>query len=147
MRLVGSGSQSYQESLVRLAVRLGVQDQVSFLGRLTLRDKHRAMAEAHSVLMTSVREGWGLVITEASACGTPAIVYNVPGLRDAVRHDVTGLVVPPNPQSLRDAMTRLVSDRGLYARLAAEGRRWSATFSFDDAVQLVSETLEGRLAA
>ena len=49
------------------------------------------MAEAHVLLMTSVREGWGLVVTEANACGTPAVVYNVPGLRDSVRNEETGL--------------------------------------------------------
>src|SRR5437879_8219840 len=100
------------------------------------------MTEAHVLLMTSVREGWGLVVTEANARGTPAVVYDVPGLRDSVRNEQTGLVVPPRPKSLSDAMVRVTSDPGLYDRLAAEGQRWSVTFSFDESARLVRLALE-----
>jgi glycosyltransferase involved in cell wall biosynthesis len=105
------------------------------------------MAQAHALLLTSVREGWGLVVTEANACGTPAIVYDVPGLRDSVRHELTGLIVAPQPLSLFQAMIRVTTDPGFYSRLAAEGKRWSRTFSFDDAASLVGLTLEAAVAA
>jgi glycosyltransferase involved in cell wall biosynthesis len=140
--LVGSGSRRYHQSLVRLAKRLQVEDHVKFWGRVSASEKHRLMSKAHALLMTSVREGWGLVVTEANACGTPAIVYDVPGLRDSVRHELTGLVVPPRPTSLSDAMIRLTSEPGLGARLAEEAKRWSATLTFDDAAQLVKDALE-----
>ncbi len=140
--LVGSGSEGYQRSLAKLARHLSIEGNVMFLGRVSSQEKHRLMAEAHALLMTSVREGWGLVVTEANACGTPAIVYDVPGLRDSVRDKSTGLVVAPTPADLSEAMMRLTSDPELYARLAAEGRRWSATFSFDDAADLVGAALQ-----
>jgi glycosyltransferase involved in cell wall biosynthesis len=142
--LVGSGSKEYESALLRLAQRLNVKDHVRFLGRVSSLEKHRLMAEADALLMTSVREGWGLVVTEANACGTPAIVYDVPGLRDSVRNESTGLVVPPHPDRLCAAMIRLVADPVLYARLATEGRRWSSTFSFDAAAQVVAQTLQRR---
>jgi glycosyltransferase involved in cell wall biosynthesis len=145
--LVGSGSEGYQRSLAKLARHLSVEDNVRFLGRVSSQDKHRLMAEAHALLMTSVREGWGLVVTEANAFGTPAIVYDVPGLRDSVRHDSTGLVVPPQPQNLSQAMIRLSSDPVLYARLAREAQSWSNTFSFDEAARLIGLALEGTFAA
>lgn len=145
--LVGTGSERYQRSLMKLAERLNIADSVVFWGRVSSQDKHRLMAEAHALLMTSVREGWGLVVTEANACGTPAIVYDVPGLRDAVRAELTGLVVPAQPASLVDAMIRITSDIALYGRLAAEGRLWSGTFSFDEAARQVAQALEGRVAA
>lgn len=145
--LVGSGSARYQRALLKLAERLGIADSVVFWGRVTLPEKHRLMAEAQALLMTSVREGWGLVVTEASACGTPAIVYDVPGLRDSVRHNSTGLVVMPRPEELSTAMVQITSDPNLYARLIDEGRRWSSTLSFDDAARLVADALESSVAA
>jgi glycosyltransferase involved in cell wall biosynthesis len=145
--LVGTGSDRYQRSLIKLARRLRVEDCVVFWGWVSSQEKHRLMAEAHALLVTSVREGWGLVVTEANACGTPAIVYDVPGLRDSVRNESTGLVVAPRPRALFDAMLRVSGDPQLSARLAAEGQRWSSTFSFDEAARLVGLALEGESVA
>ena len=145
--LAGGGAPNYQRSLYELAQRLNVEDSVTFCGRVTEIEKHRLMSEAHALLMTSVREGWGLVVTEANACGTPAIVYDVPGLRDSVRDESTGLVVPPRPDRLCEAMVRVTSDQRLYDRLVAESRRWSESFSFDGAADAVKSVLEATLAA
>jgi glycosyltransferase involved in cell wall biosynthesis len=143
LRMVGSGSARYHDDLEQLAESLNIAGSVTFCGRVSASEKHRSMAEAHALLMTSVREGWGLVVTEANACGTPAIVYDVPGLRDSVRHEQTGLVVVPRPEHLTTAMIRLTTDTNLYSRLAEEARRWSKTFSFDDAARSVGHVLEG----
>ena len=59
------------------------------------------MAAAHIHLATSVREGWGLVVSEAAALGTPTVAYDVPGLRDSTRA-AQGVVVPPDPRALAD---------------------------------------------
>jgi len=145
--LIGTGSKRYQQSLTKLSRRLGLEDHITFYGRVSSSEKHRMMATAHCLLVTSVREGWGLVVSEANACGTPAIVYDVPGLRDSVRHEKTGLVVASTPASLAAAMVRLTSDSGLYHRLAVEGRLWSGTLSFDDAARLAGLVLSARSAA
>ena len=92
-------------------------------------------------MVTSVREGWGLVVSEANAVGTPAIVYDVSGLRDSVRNELTGLIVPPRPRSMAEAMLRLTEDPQLYERLAVEGRRWSSTLSFDATASQFREVL------
>jgi glycosyltransferase involved in cell wall biosynthesis len=145
--LVGAGSNKYQQSLIKLSEQLGVADSVVFRGRVTSSEKYRLMAAAHSILLTSVREGWGLVVSEANACGTPAVVYDVPGLRDSVQHELTGLVVSPTPADLASAMIRLTSDPDLYRRLAAEAYRWSTTLSFDESTRLVSLALGSMTAA
>ncbi len=145
--LAGTGSDQYHRALANEARSLHVEDEVVFCGRVSEQEKHRLMTEAHALLMTSVREGWGLVVTEANACGTPAIVYDVPGLRDSVRDQSTGLVVPPQPEHLANAMIRLTTDAGLYLRLAHEGRRWSSTLSFDEAARQVEQALEGTAVA
>lgn len=145
--LVGGGSERYQRSLTRLARRLNIEHNLVFRGRVSAQEKHRLMAEAHALLMTSVREGWGLAVTEANACGTPAIVYDVPGLRDSVRNESTGLVVPAQPHSMSDAMIRVTSDPELYSGLVAESARWIASLSFDDAARSFGDALDRTLAA
>lgn len=145
--LVGDGTAGYKRRLQNLANRLHIAEHVVFWGRVETMDKHRLMTAAHVLLVPSVREGWGLVVSEANACGTPAIVYDVPGLRDSVRHDVTGLVVRAKPACLSEAMLRLVADTRLYARLASRGRQCSATLSFDRAAQLVAAALDAAVVA
>lgn len=85
---------------------------VSFLGRLSEMDKHERMARAHLLLATSVREGWGLVVTEAAAVGTATVGYDVPGLRDSITAS-NGILTRPDPRALADAVTKLFKDRAL----------------------------------
>ena len=95
-----------------------------------------------ALLMASVREGWGLVVTEAGACGTPAIVYDVPGLRDAVRDGETGLVVAPDKRAMAAAMRRLEGEPGLRARLGRAAAAWSGSFTFDRSASILRAGLE-----
>ncbi len=57
---------------------------VTFLGHVSEEEKRERLARAHALVATSVREGWGLVVTEAAASGTVSIGYDVPGLRDSI---------------------------------------------------------------
>src|SRR5207245_2730551 len=91
--LVGDGPTSYVERLRRMAGDHELTESIEFCGWLKGSAKYLRMSEAHALVMASAREGWGLVVTECNACGTPAVVYDVPGLRDSVRDMETGLVV------------------------------------------------------
>jgi glycosyltransferase involved in cell wall biosynthesis len=83
-----------------------------FWGRVPHETKQQLMARAHVLVVTSVREGWGLVVDEAAAMGTVTVGYDVPGLRDSVPA-ARGLLTAPNPRALaatvRAALPRLVS--------------------------------------
>jgi glycosyltransferase involved in cell wall biosynthesis len=68
---------------------------VTLFGRQSTANKLDLMSRAHVLLVPGVREGWGLVVTEASAMGTPAVAYDVPGLRDSVIDGNTGILVQP----------------------------------------------------
>lgn len=139
--LAGNGAGSYVRRLERLADTLRVSDHVEFCGWLQGSAKFQRMAEAHALLMASAREGWGLVVTECNSCGTPAIVYDVPGLRDSVRHLQTGLVVRPTPPSLAEGMLRVIQDPELYDRLRKAGQSWSRTLTYDAGTTVVLETM------
>jgi glycosyltransferase involved in cell wall biosynthesis len=70
---------------------------VEFYGYVDEARKSELMHRAHAVLVPGIREGWGMVITEANACGTPAIAYDIVGHRDAIRDGETGLLTEPTP--------------------------------------------------
>jgi glycosyltransferase involved in cell wall biosynthesis len=57
------------------------------------------LSRAHIILVQAVRERWGRVVIEANAMGTPAIGYDVPGLRDSIRHGETGITIGKNSHS------------------------------------------------
>ena len=69
------------------------RNDVTFFGRQGHAEKLELMSRAHVLLVPGVREGWGLVVTEANAMGTPAVAYDVPGLRDSVIDSKTGALV------------------------------------------------------
>ncbi|MER5459888.1 glycosyltransferase family 4 protein [Streptomyces sp. NPDC002668] len=65
---------------------------VTFTGRVSEAEKHRLLCAAWILLHPSLVEGWGLVVTEAAARSTPAIGFDVPGLRDSIDDGVTGVL-------------------------------------------------------
>ncbi|MCC7048767.1 MAG: glycosyltransferase, partial [Alphaproteobacteria bacterium] len=75
-------------------------------------------------VLPSYREGLPKALLEASASGRPMVATDVPGCREVVRHEETGLLVPPrDPTALADALARLAQDPALRRRLGAAARR------------------------
>jgi len=91
-------------------LRKTAPEGVDILGRVDENDKIERMARAHVHVATSAREGWGLVVSEAAALGTPTIAYNTPGLKDSTMA-AQGQLCPPSPEALAafivDSMPRL----------------------------------------
>ncbi len=130
--LVGEGPRSYVHVLQERVARYGLEDNVRFWGRVSHEEKLDLLKQAHVLAMASVREGWGLVVIEANALGTPAVVYNVPGLRDSVCHDETGLVCAKNsPDVLASQLVRALTDSLLRERLARAALERSRHFTWD----------------
>jgi glycosyltransferase involved in cell wall biosynthesis len=100
-------------------------------GRVSEDDKHRLLCAAWMLLHPAMIEGWGIVIAEAAIRGTPAIGFDVPGLRDSVVHGETGLLVGNEGQFV-SAWASLALDHrrreafGAAARDRAERLHWSA---------------------
>lgn len=129
--IAGSGSPSYLARLNRQIKRYQLEKQVHFLGKISFEERQAFMKQAHLLAMASVREGWGLVVIEANAMGTPAVVYKVPGLVDSVQAGKTGLVCRQNtPQDLADQITRGLLDYPLREKLAKGALEWSRQFTW-----------------
>jgi len=84
-------------------LRRQANSQVVFFGRVSELEKYALYGRAHLLVVTSVREGWGMVVTEAASMGTPTLAYNVAGLRDSVTAS-GGQLVEPNIDALAAAM-------------------------------------------
>jgi len=76
------------------------------------------MSKSHVLLVPAIREGWGLVVSEANACSTPAIGYNVPGLRDSIVNRYTGILTKNNPESMSEAIKYLISNEKVRSDLS-----------------------------
>ena len=92
---------------------------------------------AHIAMLPSHREGLPKSLLEAAACGRALIATDVPGCREIVVHEETGLLVPAkDPSALADAILTLAKDAGLRARLGRAARkRVEAQFSIDRVVE------------
>jgi glycosyltransferase involved in cell wall biosynthesis len=91
-------------------LRKHAPESVSFLCRIERGELRERLARAHVLVATSVREGWGLNVSEAAACGTPAIGYAVPGLVDSLTAS-GGATVAPSPEGLGEALVDFFSGR------------------------------------
>ncbi len=118
LTIVGDGPE--RERLERLARDLGVARAVRLAGRVDEAEKTRLLTDSDFLVGTSAREGWGLTVTEAAVRGTPAVVYDVPGFRDSVVHERTGLLVRRDSSALAGAIRRCVGDAALYERLRTQ---------------------------
>jgi glycosyltransferase involved in cell wall biosynthesis len=83
---------------------------VRLFGRVPFEERQRRLAEAHVLVTTTVREGWGLNVTEAAAVGTPTIGYDSPGLVDSIPMS-GGLAVPQTPEALGKALVDFFDGR------------------------------------
>jgi glycosyltransferase involved in cell wall biosynthesis len=135
LAIVGYGP---EEERLRSEIRsMGLEHAVSITGAALLTGrsdrKIELMQRAWAHVLPSVKEGWGLVVTEAAACGTPSIVSNVTGLRDSVHAGKTGLVVSsnPTPDELAAAMIMLIEDTLLREKLSRGALEWAATFDWE----------------
>ncbi len=112
-------------------------------------DKHpsdqkvKLMQQAWALLLPSVKEGWGMVVTEAAACGTLSIVTHVTGLVDSVIHDTTGIVLSSSPdtQELADAMIDVIQSTSHRGTLARNAVRQSHMFTWDRSYDLFMKSL------
>jgi len=130
LQVVGSGD--YLPGLKSISRHLGLEDRVGFTGFVPLERKLRELRMAWVAALPSEKEGWGLTVIEANACGTPVVASDSDGLRDSVRDGVTGLLVPhADPPALADALQRVLTDAGLRAGLSAGGLEWARTFTWE----------------
>jgi glycosyltransferase involved in cell wall biosynthesis len=145
LTIVGTGEE--EAKLKEQAAKAGLTRRVTFTGLLSEPDKDAHLRRSHLLVHTSLREGWGLNVLEANAMGTPAIVYPVDGLVDAVIHDETGIVTrEENPASIADGIAGLLKAPQKYQPFRVKGCERTKMFHWDNVLPEACAWLE-RMAA
>lgn len=132
LKIAGDSNDPYGRKVLDMIEKSPYADDIEYLGRVSDEKKLELMQRSHFITVTSVKEGWGLIVSEAASQGTPAIVYNVDGLRDSVRHDRTGVIVSENtPSCLAEGIESLLKNPTKYEALRRRGWEASKRLTFD----------------
>ena len=135
--------------LERLAEALGLREgeAVRFLGYVSEAEKRRLLRRAWAVVYPSPKEGWGISNIEAAACGTPAVASDSPGLRESVRHDETGFLVPHgDAHALAERLLALAADPVLVERLGRGARAFAERLTWERAARATEAHLQRVIA-
>lgn len=139
--IVGRGEENYIHDLRSLAKKIEVDDRVRFLGFVTEEEKFLLMSRAHLLVVPSMKEGWGLIVTEAGLVGTPSVVYDVPGLNEVVSNNESGIAVKPGPENLALGIEKLLKDSKFYTKLQKGALERARLYTWDDTANRALEVL------
>ena len=149
VRLLVAGQGDHGPKLERQAADLGLgPEAVEFLGFVSEEKKLELLQRAWVHVLTSAKEGWGISNLEASACATPTVASDSPGLRDSVIDQQTGFLVPHGDGDALVAKIRLLlSDRTLRGRMGEAAREFALSLSWDRTAGRFGSLLEAAVAS
>ena len=135
MWVIGDGDMREQLKMMNIK-------DVVFYGRVKSELKYELLRKAHLLFAPSVREGWGLVVTEANAMGTPTIAYDVPGLSDSIVDGKTGILVKSkSPENIASSALTLLKSPDLLKIFSDNALAFSKQFSWDDTAAEFDRTI------
>jgi glycosyltransferase involved in cell wall biosynthesis len=144
LRLDVVGDGWWRGHLEERAAELAVTDVVTFHGHVDENEKHRLLAAAWVALLPSVKEGWGLVVLEAAAAGTPTVGYrSAGGVGESVVDGTTGVLVD-DVDGMTSAVRRLLDDPAYRARLGEGAQLWASRFDWMATGRDFEAALSGR---
>ena len=140
LRAVVIGEGYERPALEALRAELGAEDWVSMPGRVDDAELVSWYRQAWLVASSSQREGWGMTLTEAAACGTPAVATAIAGHADAVLNGESGLLVD-DVSELAAAIGRVLGDDVLRNRLSKGALTRARWFTWDATARRALEAL------
>lgn len=131
--IVGDGDKKYIKELEDLIKTYSITSRIKFFGHISNDKKLELMKKSHLLLLgIKVHAGWCLVVTEAASQGTPSVVYNSSGLRDAVKNGKTGIVLKENnPKEMAKQAIELLSSKNKYKSYQKNGLLWAKSLTWD----------------
>lgn len=130
--IVGDGEINYFNYLKDLVKKKKLDNRIKFWGFVSQERKYELMQRAQILIAPSMKEGWGLTIPEAGLVGTPAVAYNVAGLRDVVKNGLSGVITKKNsPKEMASEVLRILNDKDLYLKLSNNSKKLSASYDWD----------------
>lgn len=136
--------------LKELNTKLGMEEIVHFTGFIPESEKIEIYQKAAILVENSVKEGWGLIVMEANACGTPVVASKVPGLVDSVIENKTGFFYEyGNIQELAQKIEKLLNDEALRNEMGKNGIEWANQLTWDKTadkmMDAIERTIQGKL--
>lgn len=138
--IVGTGDR--RRALEALTRSMGLDNAVRFTGFVSEEEKLRLLNRAEVAAYPSSKEGWGITVIEANACGVPVVAARVPGLRDAVVDGETGMLVPHGDRAaMARALIDLLRDREKRVRLAENAVARSRRYTWENTARQTLEVI------
>ncbi|MCX6134102.1 MAG: glycosyltransferase family 4 protein [Ignavibacteriales bacterium] len=142
LKIIGDGD--FRAELQRLAGELGIAERVEFTGYVSESEKVRQLHQMTLAVNCSAKEGWGLTVIEANACGVPVVASDVPGLRDSVVDEKTGFLYEfGNIEQLAQKITLVLRDENLRNRMRVNAIAWGRSFNWEESAGKMIGFLEG----
>ena len=142
--IIGEGYE--RPALEALRTELGADEWVTMPGHVEVDELLSWYRRAWVVAGSSQREGWGMTLTEAAACGTPAVATAIAGHTDAVLDGESGLLVD-DAEDLWAALARVLDDDVLRSRLSRGALARARWFTWDATARRTLEALAGEAQA
>jgi glycosyltransferase involved in cell wall biosynthesis len=140
VRVVGDGW--WRERIEQRVDELRLAGTVELVGFVDEQRKRTELASAWVLAMPSLKEGWGLVITEAAACGVPAVGYRAAGgVAEVIDHEASGLVVDGGQHDFTAALRRVLTDESLRLKLSAGAAHRADSLSWQRTADAFAELL------
>jgi glycosyltransferase involved in cell wall biosynthesis len=139
--IVGDGYE--RPTLAEQVRRLDAESWVTFAGHLRDAEVVDLYRRAWVVASASAREGWGMALTEAGACGTPAVATRIPGHADAVRDGVSGVLTDGTADALAAGLAEVLGDGPRREALAAGALARAAELSWERTATGMMRALAG----
>ncbi len=130
LQLVIVGQGYVRPELERLIEDLDAHDWVRLTGYVSDDELVTIYRRAWLVVSASIAEGWGMTLTEAAACGTPAVVSRINGHCDSIIDDVTGYLADDSREMVQ-RITQVLGDQALRSRLAERARKRAVQFTWE----------------
>jgi len=135
--LAGSGAGRYAQRILKQIARSPFKQDITYYGQVSPARKLELMDQAHLIIVTSMQEGWGIIITEANSRGTPAVTYNVDGLRDSCKDKITGLICQENtPEQLANNIISLFKNQELYQQYRYQAWQDSQNYNYQRSAEI-----------
>jgi D-inositol-3-phosphate glycosyltransferase len=126
--------------LEALAVEIGVDDRVDFLGTVPHEDLPAYYSLADVCAVPSYSESFGLVAIEAQACGTAVVASRIGGLRQLVLDGITGVTVPSHePVAWAEALRHVIDDPQARRVMGSAARQLAQAYSWETSADLLLE--------
>lgn len=131
--IAGDANGKYANKITKYINNSKHKEVIEVLGRVPQETKMQLMRNAAVILVTSIKEGWGLIVTEANSQGTIAIAYDNDGLRDSVQAGVSGILVKSGDyESMGLQINQLVTNPAGAEMMRHNALKLSKQYTFDN---------------